>query len=94
MDSRTASPVARDCSELATGTRWYAYTDNGDWMELTPQVDEDPLTGSGVSILAVQARNDEELYAAADSGEGLLLGRVTIVDGAPVLHRSVDTATS
>lgn len=73
-----------------TARRWYAYTDNGDWMELIPQSDHDPLAAPGVSILVVEPEDEEDFYMRAGDGEGALLARVTIVGERPVLHRPDD----
>jgi hypothetical protein len=59
---------------------------NGDWMELTPQARDDPLGSPGVSFLAVDTAEDDEFYIRAEDKEGHLLGRVTVIDGRPVLH--------
>ena len=54
--------------------RFYAVTDNGDWMEMTPQR-RGPLGADGVSFLAVDEDDDAEFFALAEEGEGILLGR-------------------
>lgn len=89
--------MATQASATPGGTpvrrRWYALTDNGDWMELTPHLDHDPFSGPGVSFLAVDVEDDDEFYLLAGDGEGQLLGRVTIVDGRPAMYTS-DRAAS
>lgn len=70
--------------------RFYAYTDNGDWMEMRPSPGGNLFAGDGVSFLALDAEDEVGFYLHAEEGEGLLLGRVTIVDGVPVLHAAAD----
>jgi len=66
--------------------RCYALTDNGDWMEMLPAVEGEPFTGSGVSFLVVDAADEDDFFAQADAGDGEILGRVTVVDGAPAFY--------
>jgi len=60
----------------------YALTSNGDWMAMSPQTgaDSDPY----VAVLAVSVGDRDELYEAAEAGDGELLGRLVIRDGKPV----------
>jgi hypothetical protein len=67
--------------------RWYALTDNGDWMELTLQVGDDLWDAPGVSFIAVDVEDDDEFFEQADVGEGTLVGRVTMIDGTPSYTR-------
>lgn len=68
--------------------RFYALTDNGDWMEMLSH-SGGPLDGYGVSFMAIEI-DDAGFYANAEEGAGILLGRVTIVDGVPVLFPASD----
>jgi hypothetical protein len=87
VNAAAGNPADTNAIESTLGRHWYALTDNGDWMELTPDVPaSDPDEALGVSFFAVDVADDEDLFALADQGEGVLLGRVTVVGGRPVLH--------
>jgi hypothetical protein len=63
--------------------RIYVRTSNGDWMDMTTQ----PGTPRPeVAVFAVLVSDSDELYDAADQGEGELLARLVIADGRPTLE--------
>jgi hypothetical protein len=61
--------------------RWYAFNDNGDWMELLPSFRDDPFVGAGVSVHILDVSDDEEFFERADNGDGDMIARVILVDG-------------
>jgi hypothetical protein len=65
--------------------RWYALTDDGDWTELESVSSQDWIQANGVSFLSVDLDEGEDLFEVADVGEGVLLGRVVVVHGMPML---------
>src|SRR4051812_15090117 len=70
------------------GRRFYAFTDNGDWMEMRPQTGGEPA--SGVWFMALDNEAEDDFFEQASDGIGVVLARVTIVDGEPVLHSARD----
>jgi hypothetical protein len=67
------------------GRTYFLLTDNGDWMEMTPN---GPLEGPGVAFYAVDLdANFDELDHMASTGSGELLARAYIQDNALHLQR-------
>jgi hypothetical protein len=62
--------------------RYYAYTSNGDWMELGGEPDPyggpDGYRGQppSVYVIVCDAKDDDELYELADGGQGEVLAQV------------------
>ena len=52
-------------------------------MDMTPESTEPAL---GVWFLALEVEGDDDFRAGADEGVGIVLGLVTVLNGAPVLH--------
>jgi len=67
----------------STKRRFYAYTSNGDWMEMTPPDDggTDPWGPPSVFFLTVEAEDDDHFWELADRRDGTVLAQVLLKEG-------------
>jgi hypothetical protein len=79
-----ATTVGIDHPGAGEALRYYARTDDGDWTELRPA--PDGALGSGVTIYATSAADDDDLFFQAQDAEGRALARLVIEDGRPTLQ--------
>ena len=78
-----AAPVDIDRPGAGEALRYYARTDDGDWTELRPA--PNGALGSGVTLYATSATDDDDLFLQAQDAEGRALARLVIEDGRPTL---------